>query len=87
MTGYEVRTNFVYKELTRNLEIGNTPIRVLPNIWRLEQVTDIKFGTNVFDEMYGILLNTAKCQDCGFQRFWIINRKAIGDWWGGKGGE
>ena len=33
------------------------PLRVLPNIWRLGQVSDSKFGTNVSNEM---LLNTAK---------------------------
>ena len=32
----------IKKELTRNPEIGNNPIWVLPNIWRLGQVRDTK---------------------------------------------
>ena len=47
ITGSGVMTIFFYKGLTRNLEIGNTPVWVLPNIWRLERVRDTKFGTNV----------------------------------------
>ena len=38
---------FIYKGLTRNLEIWNTHVWVLPNIWRLDQVSDTKFGKNV----------------------------------------
>lgn len=34
-----------------NLEIGNTPAWVLPNIWRLGQVRDTKLGTNVSNEI------------------------------------
>ena len=33
------------------------PLRVLPNIWRLGQVSDSKFGRNVSNK---VLLNTAK---------------------------
>ena len=47
MTGSGVMTIFIYKGLTRNSEIGNTPIWVLPNIWRQGIVRDTKFGTNV----------------------------------------
>ena len=49
--------------MTRNLEIGNTHVWVLPNIWRLGQVRDIKFGKDVSDEM---LLIAGKCQDYSF---------------------
>ena len=35
MIGTEVMTIFVYKGFTRNSEIGNTPFRVLGNIWSL----------------------------------------------------
>ena len=35
--------NFLYKGLTRSLEIGNTPVYILPNIWRLGQVKYTKF--------------------------------------------
>ena len=37
----------VTKGLTRNPEIENTPVCVLPNIWRLGRVRDNKFGMNV----------------------------------------
>ena len=58
--------------LTRNLEIGNTLVWVLPNIWRLESVKNTKFGTNVSNKM---LLNAAKTQGYSFYRFWVIKRK------------
>ena len=35
---------------SRNPEIENTSIWVLLNIWRLEQVRDAKFDTNVSNE-------------------------------------
>ena len=57
ITDSGVMTISIYKGLTRNPEIGNTP--VLLNIWRLGRVRDTKFGTNVSSKM---LLNTAKCQ-------------------------
>ena len=63
---------YFYKGLTRNLEIRNTPVWVLPNIWRLGGVRDTKFGTNVSNEM---LLKAAKCQGYSFYRFWVIKGK------------
>ena len=60
---------FFYKGLTRNPEIGNIPVWVLPNIWRLGRVTDTKFDSNVSNEM---LLNAGKWQDYSFYRFWVI---------------
>ena len=68
-------TVFFYKKLTRNLEIGDTPVLVLPNIWRLGQVRDTKFDTNVSNEM---LLNAAKLQGYSFYRFWVIEGKPTG---------
>ena len=56
-----------YKGLTRNPEIGNTRVWVLPNIWRLGQVTDTKLGMNVSNKM---LLNAAKWQSYSFFHFW-----------------
>ena len=50
---------FFYKGLARNPEIGDTLASVLPNIWRLAQVMDTKFDTNVSNKM---LLNAAKFQ-------------------------
>ena len=68
-------TIFFYKRLTRNPEIGNTPVWILPNIWRLGRVMDTTFGTNVSNRM---LLNTAKFQGYSFYRFWVIQRKPTG---------
>ena len=75
VTGSRCMTIFLYKGLTRNLEIRNTPIWVLPNIWRLGGVRDTKFGMTVSNEM---LLNVAKWQGCIFYRFWIIKVKPTG---------
>ena len=81
ITGSGIRTIFFYKELTRNPEIGNNPVWVLPNFWRLGQVMSTKFGTNVSNRM---LLNATKFQGCSFYRFWFIKGKSIagggGDW-------
>ena len=78
ITGPGVMTIFFYKGLTRSLEIGNTPVWVLPNIWRLWKVGDTKFSTNVSNK---ILLNAAKSQDYSFYHFWVIKGKPTG---GGK---
>ena len=75
-TGSGVMTIFFYKWLTRNPEIGNTPVWVLQSIWRLGQVRDNKFGTNVSHEMS---LNVAKCQSCYFYFFWVIKGKPTGE--------
>ena len=72
ITGSGVMTIFFYKGLTRNTEIGNTPVWVLPNIRRLGQVRDTEFGRNVYNK---ILLNDAKCQGYSFYRFWVIKGK------------
>ena len=56
-------------------EIGNTPVWVLPNIWRLGRVMDTKFGTNVSNKM---LLNAVKFQSYSFYRFWVIKGKPTG---------
>ena len=68
-------TIFFYKRLTRNPEIENNPVWVLPNIWRLGRVMDTKFGTNVSNRM---LLNAAKFQSCSFYFFWVIKGKPTG---------
>ena len=52
-------TIYFYKRLTRNSEIGNTVVWVLPNIYRIGHVKDTKSGIDVFDKM---LLNAAKCE-------------------------
>ena len=63
ITGSEIITIFYYEGLTRNPGIGNTPVWVLPNIWRLGWVRDTKAGKNVSNKM---LLNAAKCQGYSF---------------------
>ena len=75
ITGSGIMTIFFYKGLARNPEIGNTPVWVLPNIWRLGRVMDTKFGTNVSNRM---LLNAVKFQGYSFYRFWVINWKPTG---------
>ena len=67
-----VKTICFYKGLTRNVEIGNTPVSVLPNFSRLGRVRNVKFGTNVSNKM---LLNAAKCQGYSFYRFWVTKEK------------
>ena len=62
---------FIYKELKSQI-IGNIPIWVLPNNWRLKQVRNTKFDTNVSKKM---LLNAAKCQGYTFYHFWVIKEK------------
>ena len=47
----------------------------IPNIWRLGQVEDTKFGTNISNKM---LLNAAKCQGYSFYCFWVIKEKPTG---------
>ena len=73
--GSRVMRIFLYKELIRNPEIGNTPVWILPNIWRLGQVRDSKFSINISNEM---LLNAAKCQGYSFYHFWVIKGKQTG---------
>ena len=72
ITGSGIMSILFYKGLTRNPDIGNTPVWVLPNFWRLGQVMDIELGTNVSNRM---LLNVAKFQDYSSYRFWVIKGK------------
>ena len=74
-TGSRIMTIFFHKRLTRNLEIGNTTVWVLPNIWRLGWVMGTKFGTNVPNRMS---LNAAKFQGYNFDRSWVIKGKPTG---------
>ena len=76
ISGSGVMTISFYKGLTRNPEIGNIPVWVLLNIWRLGRVRNIKFGTNVSNKM---LLNAAKYQGYSFYRFWVINPLSVND--------
>ena len=58
-----------YKGLNRNPEIWDTPVWVLPNIWRVGRVRNATFGTNVSNMM---LPNVWKYKGYSFYRFWII---------------
>ena len=75
ITGSGVMTIWFYKVLTRNLEIGNTPVWVLPNIRRLGWVRNTKCGRDGSNKM---LPNAAKCQGYSFYRFWVIKGKPKG---------
>ena len=70
MTG--VTRIFACKGLTRNLEIVNTPVWVLPSIFRPGEVRDTGFGPNVSNKM---LLNALKCQGYDFYRLLVIKGK------------
>ena len=78
ITGSGIMTNFFYQGLTRNQEIGKNLVWVFPNIWRLVQVRDTTFDKKV---SYKMLLNTAKCQNYSFYRFWVIKEKPTGGGW------
>ena len=65
---------FFYKGLTRKPEIENTAVLVLPNICRVGQVRDTKFGKDVPNEM---VINVAKCQSYSSCRFWVIKGNPI----------
>ena len=75
MTGSGVMTIFVYKELTRNPKIGNTPVSILPNSCRFRRASDTKFGANVSNKL---LLNTAKCQGYSLYYFRVIKKNPTG---------
>ena len=55
ITASGVMTITFYKALTRNPEIGNDPVCVLPNIWRLGPVKNNKFDTNVSNKIITVL--------------------------------
>ena len=76
ITGSGVVTTCVYKGLTRNPEIRNTPVWVFPEIWRLGRVENTIFGTNVSNKK---ILNTAKYQGYSFYHFWVIkdNKRSV----------
>ena len=68
ITGSGVMIIFIYKGFTRNPDIGNTRVWVLPNIRRLGQFRDTKFGTNVSNKKKK-LLNAANCY--GYSFYWL----------------
>ena len=78
ITGSGVMTIFFYNWLSRNPEIRNTPIWVLPNIWRLGQFRDAKFDTNVSNKM---LLGC--CKIPGFLLPFLSYKRKTNEWGGG----
>ena len=72
--GSGVMTIFVHKRLTRNQEIWDMPVWVLPDIWRLGQVRDTKFGTNVSSKRLRIV-NAVRVNN--FYCFWVMKAKSI----------
>ena len=74
ITDSGVTTISFHKGLTRNLEIENTILWVLPNICRLGKFRNTKCNK--------MLLNASKCQGYIFYRFWVIKGKPTGR--GGK---
>ena len=80
ITGSRAMTIFFYKGLTRNPEIRNTLLCVLPNTWRLGQVGDTKFSTNIFNKL---LLNAAKCKGYSCYCF-LLRENQQGEGWRGE---
>lgn len=58
-----------YKGLTKNPEIGYTPASVFPDIWRLVQIMNTKFGAKVLNKM---LVNAANYQGYRFYRLLLL---------------
>ena len=79
-TGSGITTILIYKGFTRNREIGNTPVWVLPNIWILGRVMDTIFGLKVSDK---ILLNAERSKMPGvtaFTVFELLRENQLGEW-------
>ena len=72
ITGSGVMAALIYKRLTRNPKIWNTPAWVLPIIWILKQTSNTRFGKDIYNEK---LLHAGKCQGYSFCCFWVIKGK------------
>ena len=81
-----VTLTVIFSFIRANQKSGNrkTYVWVLPNIWRVEKVSDTKFGANGSKNPKKGLLNAGKCQGYSFYRFWVIMGKPIK--WGVGGG-
>ena len=89
MTSSGAMIIFIYKGLTRNLEIGNPLVWVsFAQYLELGRVRDTKFGTNV-SNVNKMLPNAAKYQGSSYYHFWfiILKPKRWGGGWGGGGGK
>ena len=76
ITGSGVMTISFYKRLIKNPEIGNTPVWVLTNIWRLGWFKNTKCDMKVCKKM---LLNASKSQGYRFYRLCVIKGKPTGE--------
>ena len=76
ITGSGIMIIFYYKGMTRNPEIGNIPVWVLPNIWRLGGVIDIKFSKMSLIECYWMLQNS---RVTAFTVFELWRENQLGD--------
>ena len=63
----------------KGLKMKMPVVWVLPNIWRLGQIRNTKFGTDVSKEMF---LHATKCQSYIFYCFWVIKGKPTNGWGG-----
>ena len=75
ITGSRAMTIYFYKELNQKSGNRKTLVWILRNIIRLGWVSNIKFGTDVSNEM---LLNVAKSQGYSLHCFWVIKGKPTG---------
>ena len=79
ITGSGIMTVFFCKGLTRNPEIENAPVRVLPNIWRWDELWIPNLARMSLTECYW-MLQTSRVT--AFSVSWVIKGKPTG----GKGG-
>ena len=72
-----VMINLLLQEIDQKYRNRKYPIWVLPNIWKLEQVRNTKFGMQVSNRLW---LNAAKSQGYSFYHLCVVTGKTIG--WG-----
>ena len=77
ITGSGIMTVLFYNGLTRNLEIGNTPVWVLSNIWNWRELWIPNLAHMSLIERYWML----KSRVLQLLAFWVIKWKPI--WVGG----
>ena len=73
ITGSGVVTISFYYGLTRNQEIGNTLVWILPDIGDWEE-----FENQIWHVYNKMLLNAAKYQGYSFYRFWVLKGEPKG---------
>ena len=76
ITGSGIMTVLFYNGLTRNLEIGNTPVWVLSNIWNWRELWIPNLAHMSLIERYWML----KSRVLQLLAFWVISESQFG--WG-----